>query len=811
MGMTGPRIPLRPLAHLLRIERLVLAFAVAAVLGSCQAPGLPDDDLAAVETIAIHVEPSSTDDPTLAGQTVSGVIVLSVEAEGWMREVRFYLNGERVSTLSSPPFEYQLDTTLLADGRHSVGIEALMPNQRGRVSETVEFTVRNAPPPPSDDGGSAPGPGPDPGRDPEPDPGPDPEPEPTPDPHRTAFGLMAAELGAVMIHGVQKDEATWYDESGNGLHGTLVNDPTWHPSGGPGAGLPGYWAFDGARQQYIDVGHDPVLGFSGAHTLVWWERNGTGEQVDRYATRLGKGDRGYFVRRHDEASLRYFVRDGSSEAIAATAGFLTGTEWTMLVARFDGTTATLWTIEEGRATRVASRTTDVQPESAADHFAYAAQDDRRNGGAWRRWWSGELAGGLAFGYALSTADMEALAAAAVGSTAPPSPQPDPDPVDPGPGEPDPVDPGPGDPDPGDPDPGDPDPGDPDPVDPGPGDPDPIDPSPPSEPPPATQTVAGIVGDAWYINGQIINSGSAAEGLLMNSRMVQATFEDENPATVVNWAYPDNSPFDPQRQTDEFIAMVPTYAEQGLNAVTISLQGGRPKSGSQVWINTAFNADGSLKPGYMQRVAQVIEALDQHGMIAILSYFYFGQDDIFSNEAAIFAAIENATQWVVDQGYTNVIIELANEVGHRAYSHDLLSDPARAHQMVNAARAVAPDLLYGCSLGGGYIPPDSLIAAADFHLPHGNNQSARRVAEMVDDIKRSPAYGGEPIVFNEDSTNLDNLRSAVSSGAGWGYYDQGANDYHTGFQSPPTNWGLTTSAKRAFFEEVARLTGAPASR
>jgi hypothetical protein len=373
--------------------------------------------------------------------------------------------------------------------------------------------------------------------------------------------------------------------------------------------------------------------------------------------------------------------------------------------------------------------------------------------------NGRLAGGLAFDNALSTTEMVVLALAAVDATSPSAPPPYPDP------------------------------------------------GAPAEPYPDPQTVVGVVGEDWYINGTIVNSGSRAEGLLMNSRMVQATFEDENAATVHEWAYPNNDPYDPQRQTDEFVAMVPTYAAKGLNAVTLSLQGGRPRASgdpygtSQPWVNTAFNDDGTLKPAYLSRMAQVIEALDQHGMIAILSYFYFGQDDQFLNEAAIFTAVENATLWVVDQGYTNVVIELANEVGHWQWSHDIFSDPDRAHELVAAARAAGPDLLYGCSLGGGHIPPDSLIAAADFHLPHGNNQSASRVAEMVDDIRNSRAYGGEPIVFNEDSTNLDNMYAAVGAGAGWGYYDQGANDYHTGFQSPPTNWGINTPEKQAFFEAL----------
>jgi hypothetical protein len=42
--------------------------------------------------------------------------------------------------------------------------------------------------------------------------------------------------------------------------------------------------------------------------------------------------------------------------------------------------------------------------------------------------------------------------------------------------------------------------------------------------------------------------------------------------------------------------------------------------------------------------------------------------------------------------------------------------------------------------------------------------------------------------------------------GWGYYDQGWNNYVDGFQSPPTNWSISTPVKGLFFEQVAKLTG-----
>ena len=322
---------------------------------------------------------------------------------------------------------------------------------------------------------------------------------------------------------------------------------------------------------------------------------------------------------------------------------------------------------------------------------------------------------------------------------------------------------------------------------------------------APQTLVGLDGEGWLVNGVATNPGTPAEGLLLNARMVQATFEDRNPDTVGLWAYPDGSPFDPQRQTDEFVAMVPVYAAHGLNAVTLSLQGGRPRPGRQVWRNGAFEPDGTLRPTYMARVARAIEALDAHGMVAILSFFYFGQDDEFDDEAAIVRAAEAATDWVLEQGFGNVLIEVVNEAGHPSYVHEVFS-AARVHELVTAVRARAGGrLLVSASLGGGEVPASALVAASDFHLLHGNGQSARRVAAMVDELRGIEGYRGAPIVFNEDSTSLENMRAAVARGASWGYYDQGTNDYRTGFQSPPTDWGLNTPEKRAFFELVRELT------
>jgi hypothetical protein len=73
-------------------------------------------------------------------------------------------------------------------------------------------------------------------------------------------------------------------------------------------------------------------------------------------------------------------------------------------------------------------------------------------------------------------------------------------------------------------------------------------------------------------------GAKAEGLLMNVRMVNATFEDRN-----------RDDFDPDANTAAFLAVMPEYVEAGVRAFTFNLQGGMP--GYEGALNSAFEPDG----------------------------------------------------------------------------------------------------------------------------------------------------------------------------------------------------------------------------
>ena len=83
--------------------------------------------------------------------------------------------------------------------------------------------------------------------------------------------------------------------------------------------------------------------------------------------------------------------------------------------------------------------------------------------------------------------------------------------------------------------------------------------------------------AFTINGQPTYAGRTyrgwpIEGLLMNVRAVQATFDDINPETRDQWAYPDTGVWDPERNLSEFLAVLPGVARGGAAGVHRQLPG-----------------------------------------------------------------------------------------------------------------------------------------------------------------------------------------------------------------------------------------------
>ena len=339
-----------------------------------------------------------------------------------------------------------------------------------------------------------------------------------------------------------------------------------------------------------------------------------------------------------------------------------------------------------------------------------------------------------------------------------------------------------------------------------------------------RTAVAIARDAFHINGKPTYQGRrwkghTIEGLLFNSRMVQATFDDLNPETRGSWIYPDTKAWDADRNTREFIAAMPEWRRHGLLAITVNLQGGSPQgySKDQPWHNSAFTASGALRPEYLSRLQRVLDRADDLGMVVIVGYFYFGQDERLRDESAVVAATEAATNWLLDQGYSNVLVEVNNECNIKSYDHAILREH-RVHELIERVRRTERDgrrLLAGTSYGGGTVPLENVVRVSDFLLIHGNGVSnPDRIVEMVQQTRKVAGYRPMPILFNEDDhfdfdKPRNNFTSAIRAYASWGYFDYRMQNegFHDGYQSVPVNWGISSPRKKAFFDQLSEITGA----
>jgi hypothetical protein len=340
------------------------------------------------------------------------------------------------------------------------------------------------------------------------------------------------------------------------------------------------------------------------------------------------------------------------------------------------------------------------------------------------------------------------------------------------------------------------------------------------------------GDVFLINGEPTYAGRwfrrqsgeeiRIEGLLLNSRMVQGIFDDLNPETRDFWDYPADAPggegpWNPDRNTDEFVAAMPAWRAAGLLSFTLNLQGGSPQgySQEQPWHNSAFTAKGDLRAPYISRLARILDRADALGMVPILGFFYFGQDQRLEDEQSVLRATENATDWLLEQGYTNVLVEVGNEVDNRKYDHGVLKVD-RCHELIRLVQARSQGrLLVSTSLCGNVVPPPNLVEVSDFILLHGNGvPGPDRIREMVEMTRRVAGYRGQPILFNEDDhfdfeEDDNHMLAALDRYAGWGYFDfrMPGEGHHEGYQSVPVDWTISSERKRGFFRLLAEVTGA----
>jgi hypothetical protein len=344
----------------------------------------------------------------------------------------------------------------------------------------------------------------------------------------------------------------------------------------------------------------------------------------------------------------------------------------------------------------------------------------------------------------------------------------------------------------------------------------------------------IRGTDFWIDGEPTYKGrefegNRVEGLLFNSRMVQAIFDDENPATRSCWAYPDTGEWDPDRNTEEFCQALSEYRRHGLLAVTIGLQGGGSDYEASIYdhyIATAFTPSGDLKSAWLNRLTKVLNAADAVGMAVIVNPFYWRQER-FEDDNAIRGATRNAMEFLCQGNWQHLIVDLKNEIQP---GPELLK-AGGIHELLQICHEVRGSHRYpfvGCStFPKKHFVSEAIQERIELWMPHGNDSTPNQLAVEIEEVRNLPSNQNwpRPILINEDSIHVDNMMAALEAGASWGYYDQGygSNGYHgrfdwrpqsretdydllSGFQTVPVNWSINTDHKRAFFGKVAEVTG-----
>jgi hypothetical protein len=342
------------------------------------------------------------------------------------------------------------------------------------------------------------------------------------------------------------------------------------------------------------------------------------------------------------------------------------------------------------------------------------------------------------------------------------------------------------------------------------------------------TSVAIAGNAFHINGKPTYPGrsfrgSKVEGQLFTSRMVNCIINDQNPETRGMWAWRDG-PWDPERNTSEFIAALPLYRSRGLTSIAFNVQGGSPMGYGwhQPWHTSGYTPDGRLLPDYRSRLLRVLDAVDANGMVAVLGYFYVSATPALADEAAFLRAADEITDLVCDGGYTNVLIEVANEADIARWTAESIK-PARSHELVarvqsrskGRVKTPAGRLLVSTSFATAAPIPERLLQTADYVLYHGNGlPTPQAVHARAKSIRATAGYRGQPLLINEDDhfdfdKPENNMLAAIEEYSGWGYFDyrQIREPFEDGYQSLPVDWGINSPRKKGFFSLLAQVTGA----
>jgi hypothetical protein len=177
-----------------------------------------------------------------------------------------------------------------------------------------------------------------------------------------------------------------------------------------------------------------------------------------------------------------------------------------------------------------------------------------------------------------------------------------------------------------------------------------------------------------------------------------------------------------RTTQDLIDNLDTFARYGVNTVSVYFMG------SRFGDVKGYHEDASLSPVHTERMARIIEAADQRGMVVLVGCLYWSTSQAkWDNwtQAEADKAVANTVSWLKEKGYRNVFVDVDNEGMAQAAKG---FDP---RQMVLAGKAVDPCCVIATNFRGQ--PP----AEADLAIHHSERAAGKPYIESEASPGKAP--------------------------------------------------------------------------
>lgn len=157
-----------------------------------------------------------------------------------------------------------------------------------------------------------------------------------------------------------------------------------------------------------------------------------------------------------------------------------------------------------------------------------------------------------------------------------------------------------------------------------------------------------------------------------------------------------------KATGDLIEHLDEYRSFGVNTVSVFVMGSRYGNVK------GYLEDASLNPIYMERLARIIEAADDRGMIVLVGCLYWGGStakwESWTQKEAN-RAVANTIQWLSDHNYRNVFIDVDNEGMAREQAG------FNNTELVRAAKTTDPNIIVATNFKG--FPPEEADLGVHF--------------------------------------------------------------------------------------------------